>query len=97
MKNAIKLIIIIITLFALGCTENDRAKRWGGTMTVHIPERQKLVEMTWKQGDLWYSYRPMRAGEFGERYEFVEDSTWGINEGKVIFIEKGVGPVKAGE
>jgi hypothetical protein len=87
--NMKKLFIILIslTLGLYSCTDNIRAKAYGGTMTVDVPKGMKVTNITWKQGDLWYSYRPMREGELPEKTIFVEESTYGVMEGKVIFNE----------
>lgn len=74
-------------LTSYGCTENSRAKTFGGTMTVTLPKGQKLMEATWKEADLWYLTRPMREGEKAEQYTFQENSTFGLVEGTVIFVE----------
>jgi len=69
------------------CTQNQRAKSWGGTATINLPKHTKLVTATWKNNNLWYSTRPMRAGEFAEATSFQEDSSWGAIQGTVIFNE----------
>ncbi len=82
-------IILIFAGFLLfSCTENQRAKKYGGTATVKLPEGTKLIEATWKGDDLWYLYRPRREGELIETYTFKEESNFGVMEGKVIFKER---------
>ena len=70
-------------------TENTRAKAWGGSMTINLEQNQKLVNVTWKDADLWILTRPMRAGEQNETYYFIEKSTFGVLEGRITFIESG--------
>lgn len=83
-----KLIFILSILFLVtSCTENSRAKNWGGSYTIHLPKGQKLIESTWKNSNLWYLTRPMRNDETPETFVFHEDSQYGIVEGEVIFIE----------
>ena len=82
------IILLVTTLFLFSCTENQRAKKYGGTATVKLPEGTKLIEATWKGEDLWYLYRPRRAGETIEIYTFKEESNFGVMEGKVIFKER---------
>ena len=86
MRNLI-LILVIISALSVGCTENSRAKSFGGTMTVDLKPGQKLVTATWKEQALWYLTRPMREGEVPETHEFIESSALGIYEGKVILHE----------
>ena len=86
MKLKISLVLIWLALIT-GCTENQRARQFGGTTTVNLPAKQKLVNATWKQDSMWYLVRPMRSNETAEVYEFQENSSFGLIEGKVIFKE----------
>lgn len=72
----------------VSCTENSRAKSFGGTMTIDIPQGNKLVSATWKEDQLWYLYRPARAGEKPETSTLREDSKFGLIQGTVVFNEK---------
>ena len=84
-----KLITLLIASFLLvSCTPNTQTKVFGGTMTIKLPPGQKLVNVTWKDNNsLWYLTRPVRADEPVETSTFKEDSSLGIIEGKVIFVE----------
>lgn len=82
-----RLLVLFVLLVALGCTEQQRAKSFGGSMTVNLPASQKLVVATWKNSDMWYLTRPMREGEAAEHYSFVESSSFGLVEGVVKFVE----------
>lgn len=81
------LLICLTLLVFCQCTAKERAKKFGGTITVTLPPGTKLMSATWKESNLWYQYRPMRIGEVPETSTFQEDSNYGINEGKVIFVE----------
>lgn len=63
MRKAIIAALLFITLFAIGCTENQKAKMYGGTMTVNLPVNKKLVMATWKDNNLWYLLRDAKPGE----------------------------------
>lgn len=76
-----------ICLLSAGCTENQRARQFGGTANETIPAGQKLLVATWKQDNLWLLTRPMKAGETPETYEFRESSSFGVMQGKVIIKE----------
>jgi hypothetical protein len=76
------------TAYMAGCTANDMAKNWGGTMTVELKPGTKLDSVTWKEDELWYLTRPMREGEQPEVWTFREKSSLGIQEGTVILKEK---------
>jgi hypothetical protein len=83
-----KLIIISLVAISLAsCTENSKAKNWGGTAYLTLPAGQKLVNVTWKDAELWYITRPMRKDEFPETYTFNEESNWGVMEGSYIIKE----------
>ena len=70
-----------------GCTANERAKAWGGTMTVRLPCQQRLVLATWKELSLWYMTAPMPDDHTPVTSTFHEDSTWGVMQGTVKFVE----------
>lgn len=83
-------LIILSLVWLCSCTENTRARVWGGKLTIELPKGQKLVEATWK-GDgnsLWYLTEPMDTEYTPKTKVFQEDSRFGVLEGKVIFIEK---------
>jgi len=69
------------------CTENQKAKSWGGKATIDLPAGKKLINATWKDDNLWYLTREMRAGETAEEYVFSEESSFGIMEGTYIIRE----------
>jgi len=82
---------LLAALFAVlsltACTQNSRAKGWGGTATVDLPANAKLVTATWKDSQLWYLTRPMRKDEVAETLTLTEESSYGVLEGEVIFKE----------
>ena len=79
-------ILSIVLLFA-GCTQNERAKLFGGSATETLPANTKLVNVTWKEANLWILTRPMRTNEVAEKYEFAERSNFGLMEGKITIVE----------
>lgn len=70
-----------------GCTENEMARSFGGTMEVDLPCGEKLFDLTWKKDDFWYATRPMRLAEKAETYTFRSKSSFGVYEGTVIVKE----------
>lgn len=89
MKKLTTAIILMgcICLLSAGCTENQRARQFGGTSTQSLPAGQKLLVAAWKQDNLWLLTRPMKTGELPETYELRESSSFGVMEGKVIITE----------
>ena len=90
MKKLIACFCLILTLLSMtGC--NLATKRYGGNMTIELPAGEKFVMCDWDEEEgFWYLTRPMRAGEFAETYIFQQDTTWGVFEGTITIIEKGV-------
>ena len=87
MKTLITVIAISFCLFIIGCTEKERARSFGGVVTEKLPVGQKLVVVTWKEGNLWTLTRKMKETETPETYEFTESSAYGVMQGKVIITE----------
>jgi hypothetical protein len=85
MKRLILLLSITIVLFS--CTENARVKNFGGEGILNLPKGQKLVNVTWKETQLWYLTRTMHDNETAETYQFQEESGWGVIEGTFNIIE----------
>jgi hypothetical protein len=83
----ILLLIISVSVFASSCTQNSRAKKWGGTASITLPTGKKLVNVTWKGESLWYMTRPMRSDDVAETYEFQEESSYGMIEGTYVIRE----------
>ena len=79
------LALMFVTLQVTGCQK--LVKKFGGTLDVTLPVGKKLEMVTWKESDLWFLIRDMRPGEKPETYEFVENSNWGLVEGKVLIHE----------
>jgi hypothetical protein len=77
--------LAIATMTLSGC--QWAAKNLGGDYTVELKEGQKLVNVTWKESELWYFTKPMTEDDVAETYTFQEDSTMGVLEGTVTIVE----------
>lgn len=76
-----KIILVAITLLALvSCTDNERARNYGGTEIVNLQPQEKFINITWKQDNLWIVVQDTITGDFYAR----EKSSFGVLEGKVI-------------
>jgi hypothetical protein len=82
------LALLVSLLSISGCTEHERAKNFGGTITRNLKKGEKLVMITWKDDNLWILTRPMRSGETAETYVFTEESSYGLAEGRVEIHEE---------
>ena len=91
MKKLLTLLsVFVLTLMLLtstSCTQNQRAKSWGGTAKLDVPKGQKLLNVTWKGNNIWILSRKMEADETPEVYEFHEESSFGMAEGVYILTE----------
>ena len=86
MKNF--LFILLICICFVSCTEQERARAYGGTTKIELEAGEKLVECTWKDSHIWYLVEPMDSDYVPKTKIFKESDPWGLPEGKVIFIEK---------
>jgi hypothetical protein len=78
---------IVMGVMVTSCTENDRVKNWGGEGNINLPKGRKLVNVTWKETEVWYLTRPMDSNDVAETYQFQEESSWGVMEGTYNIIE----------
>ena len=87
MQKLILSVAVLGLVLCAGCTENIRAKAMGGEVVIKLPPGQKFLNVTWKEGNLWYLHRTMRTNEVPEDFMFDEKSAYGVVEGRVIFRE----------
>jgi len=80
-------IVLSLALVLVGCTENQRARNFGGSATEKLPPGRKLVNVTWKQDNMWLLTRPMTTNDVAETYKFAESSSFGLVQGDVTIIE----------
>lgn len=81
------IVSLIVGLVMSGCTQNQRAKAFGGVAHESLPAGRKLINATWKDDDLWFLTRAMTSSDVAETYEFIESSSFGILNGKVVIKE----------
>ena len=86
MKKILFIIIAICTMTS--CTEQQLTRNIGGDITIEVPIGYKVTSATWKGTDLFYFLEPMDSLYIPQEKMFVENSTFGIIETKVIFKEK---------
>lgn len=88
------LLLFLPIIFLSSCTENARAKTFGGTLKYDLDEGKKLENITWKGEELWILTSDMEKDYTPKTYTFQEKSRLGLVEGEVILIER-VKEVKA--
>jgi hypothetical protein len=80
-------LVVLSGMLLTSCTENERVKSWGGEGTIKLPKGKKLVNVTWKETQIWYLTRDMDSNDVAETYEFHEESSYGVVEGTYKIIE----------
>jgi len=87
MKKIVLQLSVLTTLGLVSCTSNEMAKKFGGTITLNLPGGQKLINVTWKEEDIWYLTKPMIPTDVVEIYTFKEQSNYGLQQGTIIIKE----------
>ena len=88
MKKLFLLLVIAVTLSSISCTEQQRARRYGGNIEIQVDSGYKLLEVTWKDGgDLWMLMEEMDSDYVPKTKVFKEQSSFGIMEGSITFKE----------
>lgn len=86
-----KFLLLIVALFGAlslsSCTENQRARKFGGDITIRLKPGEKLMMATWKEDNLFYLTEPMEEGYTPKVKNFYEDSSYGVLQTHVKFIE----------
>jgi hypothetical protein len=82
-----KFLLLFVILTSLSCTENQRVKNFGGNGKVILQPNKKLVNITWKNEELWILTKDMKSNDVAEQYYFSEKSSFGLIEGTYNIIE----------
>lgn len=85
MRNIIFSTLLLMVISS--CTENERARNYGGKETINLPKGKKLEQLTWKDHDLWIQTRDFTPLDTPQTHTFYEKSTWGMFEGEITVIE----------
>lgn len=82
-----KLLLIAITALTLqSCTENMRARKQGGDQTINLSSKERLVNLTWKEDNLWILTKEDTT--IPTIYTFKEKSNFGVLQGTITIVEK---------
>jgi uncharacterized lipoprotein YehR (DUF1307 family) len=74
---------VLLISFLFSCTENERAKKWGGDFNLKLEPNEELINITWKGDDLWYLVKNTKTG----LVQFKEHSSYGVWEGEITIEE----------
>ena len=88
MKKIFLILFVLITIFVIASCHNWTAKHLGGTTKVELEQGKKLLNVTWKEDDLWLLTIDRPKDEQPKTYQFKEVSNAGVFEGTVIIIER---------
>lgn len=77
MKTTLAILVLVV---AMGCTENQRARQFGGTEKIDLKPNEILVNVTWKNDQMWI----LTQDTITHINYFREKSSYGIWEGEVI-------------
>ena len=83
-----KILFALFTVLCLTSCNQYLTRTVGGTTIIELEPGERLVEVTWKYGDIWYLVEPMDSDYVPKTKIFKESSNSGILEGKVIFNER---------
>jgi hypothetical protein len=77
-----KKLFVLLSAVAVftSCTENERAKHWGGTEKISLNKNEIVLNVTWKETEMWICTKDTTTGIT----YFREKSNWGMMEGTVI-------------
>lgn len=75
-----KKVLIALSVLFVSCTDNQRAREFGGTETIKIAPNERFINITWKQDNLWVIVQDTVTG----LYYAKEKSSFGVMQGKVI-------------
>lgn len=74
-----RILLLLFLVLLLGCTENARVKHFGGKMKVTIPKNERLINITWKESQMWV----LTQDTISNQFHFREHSSFGIWKGEV--------------
>ncbi len=73
-------LIAVVAMTIISCTDNQRARSFGGTETIKLQPNEEFINITWKQDNLWIIVKDKNTGKFYAR----EKSSFGMMQGKVV-------------
>lgn len=83
----IAFVIAFMSIFLNGCSENELANNFGGDISYELKCNQQLVNVTWKNHDLWILTKKADADFTPQSYTFSQKSQYGFFGGNVTITE----------
>lgn len=67
----------------------SKSPAWGMITVVEVPPGKKLVNASWKNGELWILTRPAREEEASDQaWTLDEYSSWGVFNNHILLKER---------
>ena len=81
MKRLLFLLMLLIAIVVgvSSCTENERAKNFGGKEDITLKPSEQFVNATWKDDNLWLITKDTLTNQYIMR----EKSSYGVWEGEI--------------
>ena len=79
-KTLLSALCAITLTLTSSCTDNQRARKFGGTETVCLEKNERFINITWKESNLWIIVQDTLTGDYYAR----EKSAFGVLQGEVI-------------
>lgn len=79
---------VMMAVLMLTSCENLVTRNFGGSQTIELEKGQRLVEITFKDNDLWILTEPMDSDYVPKTKTFYEDSNLGVMQGKITIKEQ---------
>jgi hypothetical protein len=79
MKKLEFTIVLLLAIIIGGCTENQRARSFGGNEEISIKANEKLINVTWKGDNMWV----LTEDTITHVKYFRESSSFGVWEGQI--------------
>ena len=81
-----KIFFLLVVLSLVSCSDQQMARSFGGTETVTLEPGKRLVNITWKENDLWILTKQDTTNP--TTYSFKQKSVAGVLSGEVIIKEQ---------
>lgn len=82
-----KYLLLLLIVSFVSCTDNEVAKNYGGTEEVTLAPNTQLVNVTWKETNMWMLTKPADSNFIPKTYHFKEKSSYGVWEGTIVIKE----------
>jgi hypothetical protein len=79
MKKTILPVLVAAVFMVIGCTDNMKARKYGGKETMKLKPNERLLNITWNGNDLWM----LTEDTITHLQYFRESSSFGVWEGEI--------------